>query len=173
VFTTLADIPRHVAEQFARPVFIRRCKAGGFDDWSTEAFVDAIKHLSLGLDTLGVRPGDRVAIMSESRPEWVIADLAILTAGAITVPVYPTLSAIQAAYILADSGARAVIVSDATQVAKIQEIRHRVPGLELVLVIEPAAARGHDVGSIVSLDEVKSRGRAALERDPGLPSPKA
>ena len=80
MFTTLADIPRHVAEQFARPVFLRRCRSGGFDDLSTEAFVDAIKHLSLGLDALGLKPGDRVAIMSESRPEWVVADLAILTA---------------------------------------------------------------------------------------------
>ena len=81
VFTTLADIPRHVAEQFSRPAFVRRCRADGFQDWSTDEFVEAIRNLSLGLDALGIHPGDRVAIMSESRPEWVIADLAILTAG--------------------------------------------------------------------------------------------
>jgi long-chain acyl-CoA synthetase len=170
VFTTLADIPRHVAEQFSRPAFVRRCRANGFQDWSTDEFVEAIRNLSLGLDGLGIHPGDRVAIMSESRPEWVIADLAILTAGAITVPVYPTLAAPQAAYILADAGARVVIVSDAAQLAKIQEIRHRTPALEVVVVIDPPAANARDGGSVLSLAEVSTRGHATLERDPTLPA---
>jgi long-chain acyl-CoA synthetase len=168
MFTTLADIPRHVVELYSRPLFVRRCRATGFEDWSTEQFVDAIRNLSLGLDALGVTPGDRVAIMSESRPEWVMADLAILTAGAVTVPVYPTLSASQAAYILADAGARGVIVSDAVQAAKIQEIRHRAPSVEFVVVFDEGVAR--DGASILTRSEVAARGHAALERDPSLPA---
>jgi long-chain acyl-CoA synthetase len=179
VFTTLADIPRHVAEQFSRPLFIRRCGANGFDDWSTDRFLETIRNVSLGLDALGVRPGDRVAIMAESRPEWVVADLAILTAAAITVPVYPTLSAPQAAFILADSGARGVVVSDATQAAKVQEIRHKTPALEFVIVIDPRGGQSGDGkaagplaagASILTFDDVAMRGHHALERDPTLPA---
>ena len=170
MFTTLADIPRHVAEQFSRPAFIRRCRAGGFDSWSTEEFVDQIRNLSLGLDGMGMHPGDRVAIMSESRPEWVIADLAILTAGAVTVPVYPTLAATQAAYILADSGARVAIVSDAAQLAKLREIRHLTPALEAIVVIDLPAAGGKAGASVLTLADLMARGHASLERDPTLPS---
>jgi long-chain acyl-CoA synthetase len=166
VFTTLADIPRHVAEHFSRAVFVRRCRAGGFEDWSTDAFLDEVRHVSLGLDSLGIHPGDRVAIVSESRPDWVIADLAILTAGAVTVPIYPTLSGAQAAFILADSGSRVAIVSDAAQLAKLQSVRHLAPALELVVVVDEAGP--HEGASVVTFAALAARGRAALERDPGL-----
>ena len=75
--------------------------------------------MSLGLASLGMVNGDRVALLSESRPEWLFADFAILTTGAVTVPVYPTLSARQIGTILRDSGARIAIVSTAAQVEKL------------------------------------------------------
>ena len=87
-------------------------------------------------------PGDRVAIVAESRPEWIMCDLAILAAGAVTVPIYPTLSAAQARYILQDSGARLAIVSTRAAARKLQEVRHLLPALEAVVVMDAAPAAG-------------------------------
>ena len=64
---------------------MRRCRPDSFDEWSSREFFDQIRDLSLGLTSLGVGPGDRVALLSGSRPEWVIADLATLTAGAFGI----------------------------------------------------------------------------------------
>ncbi|HEY8550593.1 MAG TPA: long-chain fatty acid--CoA ligase [Vicinamibacterales bacterium] len=169
MIATLADLPRHIATQYPRQVFLRRCHAGGFDDYSTADVVAAIRELALGLETLGLRHGDRVAIMSESRPEWVFADLAVLSLGAITVPIYPTLTASQAGYILADCGARLAIVSDDRQASKVQEVRHLAPELELVIVIEPSGApTPSNAGSIVTFAEIRRRGRERLAREPEL-----
>src|ERR1044072_5724885 len=75
------------------------------------AFVERVKAVALGLAALGIRPGDRVALLSENRPEWSIADLAILSLGAINVPIYTTQALEQVDYILSDSGARAIFIS--------------------------------------------------------------
>ena len=101
---TLAELPSYLAGRFDRPVLLRRCVAEGFHEFSTREFVDEIRALSLGLRQFGVEPGDRVGLVCESRPEWSIADLAILTAGADNVPVYPTLSAAQTQFILHEAG---------------------------------------------------------------------
>src|SRR5690242_9121242 len=135
--TTLAQLPDDLVRRFPRPVYIRRCQENGFRGWSTEAFVDEIRSLACGLETLGLQPGERVAIMSESRPEWVQADLAILRSAGVTVPIYPTLAPMQASYILQDSGARLAFVSDRVQLAKLQEARHVVPQLGVIVVIDP------------------------------------
>ena len=74
-------------------------------------FIERVKNVALGLASLGVRPGDRIALLSENRPEWSIADLAILSLGAINVPIYTTQALDQIEYILSDSGARAIFIS--------------------------------------------------------------
>ena len=79
---------------------------------SAERFVERVKNVALGLAALGIRPGDRIALLSENRPEWSIVDMAILSLGAINVPVYTTQAVDQIEYILADSGARAIFISD-------------------------------------------------------------
>ena len=117
---------------------------------SSQELFERIRDLSLGLGALGVGPGDRVAIVSESRPEWIMCDMAILAAGAVTVPIYPTLSAAQARYILQDSAARLAIVSTRLQLDKLQEVRHLLPAIEAVVVMEPAAAGA----SVMTLDDV-------------------
>src|SRR5215217_5877468 len=75
-------------------------------------FVERVKNVALGLAAIGVRPGDRIALLSENRPEWSIADLAILSLGAINVPIYTTQALEQVDYILSDSGARAIFISN-------------------------------------------------------------
>lgn len=92
-----------------------------------------VRHAALGLGTLGIRRHDRVAILSENRPEWAIADYACLTTGVTDVPIYPTLPSDQIAYILKDSGAAAIFVSTPEQAAKIAEIRSQLPALTHVI----------------------------------------
>ena len=79
---------------------------------SAETFIERVRSVTLGLASLGLRPGDRIALLSENRPEWSIVDLAILSLGAINVPIYTTQAVDQIEYILADSGARAMFISN-------------------------------------------------------------
>ena len=171
---TLSDLPFALVRRHARPILLRGCRAEGFTDYSTEAYFDAIRQLSLGLSNLGVRRGDRVALISESRPEWTMADFACLTAGGVTVPIYPTHSAAQVGYILADSGARVAIVSDATQAAKVSQVRANLPALEWVVVIDQGSSPGAPApepctppaAATVSLEQVMRCGAARLHMEP-------
>lgn len=136
---TLAELPFRVAGRFSKPVLTGRCEGDRIREWSSRQLFDEVRDLSLGLGALGVRPRDRVAILSDSRPEWVVSDLAILTAGAVTVPVYPTLPANQVGYILAHSGARVVVVADEEQAAKVRAARRDAPAVEAVVVVDRGA----------------------------------
>src|SRR3954463_4722294 len=92
-----------------------------------------VLNLARGLQALGVERGDRVAILSENRPEWAIADFASLTSALTDVPIYPTLPADQITYILKDSGAVAIFVSNRAQAEKVKEIRGQLPALRTVI----------------------------------------
>lgn len=129
---------------------------------SATAFVDRVKHLALGLASLGIRPGDRIALLSENRPEWSIADLAILSLGAINVPIYTTQAVDQIEYILADSGARAIFISNR------RLFRHARPVLanrmlEHLIFFDPDVAQ--DIEKAIPLAEVEASGKQqATER---------
>ena len=131
--------------------------------WQTLTYAEVgtqVRRVSLGLQALGVAPGDRVALLSENRPEWVVADLAVLSAGAVSVPIYPTLPAAQVAYILQDSGAKAVVVSDAKQLAKVQQSQAAAPVLSLLICMEDGSAKG-DVQSLDAIGRMGDQSGAA------------
>src|SRR4026208_912082 len=88
-----------------------RCD-GKWINMPAATFIERIKNCGLGLASRGIRPGDRIALLSENRPEWSIVDLAILSLGAINVPIYTTQAVEQIRYILTDSGARVLFVSN-------------------------------------------------------------
>lgn len=134
---TLADLPLRAAALFDRPALLRRCTAAGFLDWSTQDLLNGVRYLSCGLYERGIRSGDRVALMAESRPEWGVIDLALLSLGAVTVPIYPTLPAVQAGYLLNDSGASLAIVSNLALLTKLREVAASVTSLKEVFVIDP------------------------------------
>ena len=98
------------------------------DEWvpiSSETLGQRVTAVARALRKWGVGKGDRVAILSENRPEWTIADFASLLLGAVTVPIYATLTAEQTAYILRDSGARVVFLSSEAQLQKVLAIREQ------------------------------------------------
>jgi long-chain acyl-CoA synthetase len=119
--------------------------------------------MSLGLRELGIQDGDRVAILSENRPEWAIADYACLTARCTDVPIYPTLPARQIEYILRDSGSVALVVSSAAQLEKVLAIRERLPGLRHIVTLD---AVGAGQAGVLGLEELLRCGRAAVARHP-------
>jgi long-chain acyl-CoA synthetase len=146
----------------ARPAVLRRKHMGRWEDMSGSAVLERVHDVSLGLRDLGVGPGDRVAILSENRPEWAIADYACLALRAVDVPVYSTLPPKQIDYILRDSGAVAIFVSTKHQLAKILELRRQLPALKHVIVFDDLAATE---GTLPFVD-VAIRGRQARERFP-------
>lgn len=131
-------------------------------DLSYRDLADRVEDLSLGLLDIGVVAGERVAILSENRPEWAVSDFACLAARCTNVPIYPTLPTKQTEYVLRDSGAVAILVSTPAQVEKVLAIRERLPALRHVIAFDTVAA----TGSVLTLEEVCARGRAARERHP-------
>jgi len=125
---------------------------------------ERVKAISLGLRELGIKPGDKVAIVSENRPEWALTDYACLCARAADVPVYPTLTAKQTEYILRDSESVAVFCSTKAQVDKVLEVKGGLPGLKYIIAYDADAAAGQ--AGITALAAVEAKGRAAASQHP-------
>jgi long-chain acyl-CoA synthetase len=126
--------------------------------------LERVQAISLGLREIGIAPGDKVAIVSENRPEWALADYACLCARATDVPIYPTLTAKQTQYILHDSESAAVFCSTTAQVDKLLEVRGSLPALKQVIVFDGGAAAQRP--GIMSLAQLEAKGRAAASRHP-------
>jgi long-chain acyl-CoA synthetase len=132
-------------------------------DWSWHSPVEvkaAVYEVAAGLIALGLQPGERVGLISENRPEWVLTDFGAQHAALADVPVYPTLPADQTAFILRDAQARAVFVSNKAQAAKLIQGRSSLPDVEHVICFEPG------VDGSTSFAELRQRGREHLTRDP-------
>jgi long-chain acyl-CoA synthetase len=123
--------------------------------------------IAAGLHSLGVRPQDRVAIASNTRIEWVLADLGILCAGAATTTIYPTTDAKDATFILNDSGSKVLIAEDSAQVDKIANAD--LPGLTAIVVIDGSADEAGEAGvPVMSLADLERKGTKALAEDAEL-----
>src|SRR6266851_2531679 len=125
-----------VAQQRAARPFLWAKRDGKYHPLSWEKAADSVRRLARGLAALGIEPGDRVALVSENRPEWVVADLAIMAAGAVTVPAYVTNTIEDHRHILGNSGARAAIVSSAALAARLIPAAAQVPSVRAVVAME-------------------------------------
>jgi long-chain acyl-CoA synthetase len=153
---TLNELFFAAIEKFDKPDAMLVKRGGRYEPISHREIERRVRHTALGLKTLGIRHGDRVSILSENRPEWAIADYACLTTGVTDVPIYPTLPADQIAYILKDSGAVAIFVSNAEQAAKIAEVRSQLPSLTHVISFEEVGP-----SSDMTIAGLEHRGAAA------------
>ena len=155
---TLNELLFGALDRFAgMPVAMRAKREGVWVELSWSDLAERIQDLSLGLLELGIVPGDRVAILSENRPEWAIADYACLAACCTDVPIYPTLPARQVEHNLADSGSVAVFVSNQHQLEKVLAVRSRLAALRHIIAFEQGAVRP----GVLSLDQVCAMGRSA------------
>jgi long-chain acyl-CoA synthetase len=136
---TLTKLFFHPIDRHPHERAMRYSEGGTWRDISHREVETRVTRLAAALDDMGIGQGDRVAILSENRPEWQISDFAVLCLGAVDVPIYPTLPANQIAYILRDAGAKAVLASTREQLEKILEIRGQVESLREVVVFDEAA----------------------------------
>ena len=151
---TLTQLYFDALTRFDKPDALQVKVKGEYQPISSRTVGERVRRVALGLQELGVRAGDRVAISSENRPEWAIADYACLTASLTDVPLYPNLPPEQAAYILNDAGAVAIFVSDAEQAAKVAQVRQKCTSLRHVITFAPSL---HD-GADLTLADVEARG---------------
>jgi long-chain acyl-CoA synthetase len=165
------DEPRTLVEVFERAVSNHRrpdalnYKRG--DKWvpiSSDDMLTRIRRIAAGLHLLGVGRGDRVAILSESRAEWTLMDGGCMFAGAIDVPIYPTLTASQVAYILKDSGARVLAINSTEKLAQLSDTFTNNPRLEQVIVFDD----GGGTQNAITLTELEKRGEGLLKENPTL-----
>jgi long-chain acyl-CoA synthetase len=161
---TLCDVFLSAAASGKPDLMISKV-GGAWTPVSARDFGYTVRALSLALNSLGVQPGDRVAILSENRPEWAMADYAVLCAGAWSVPIYPTLPPYQIAPLLTDSGAKVVFVSSLEQLGKILTIRAECPALDHVISID--ASPPPEPG-FFSFHAVVDKGRPTLDMSPGV-----
>ncbi|VXB24701.1 AMP-dependent synthetase/ligase [Nocardioides sp. AX2bis] len=175
----LDHLPQNVAVQF-----LDRVKASGSaeafrfprgESWQSVTWDEAgkrVRRLAAGLVALGVTPEQRVGIASNTRYEWVLADLAVMCAGGATTTVYPSTNAEDTAYILSDSDSHVVFAEDAEQLAKLRGRRAELPALTKVI-----AFSDHDGGPtgdddaddwVISMDTLAALGDERLAAEPGL-----
>jgi long-chain acyl-CoA synthetase len=149
---TIADIVSLAAERYGQRPAARFKRDGEWREVSFAELGATVSEIARGLLDLGLAQGDRVALLCTTRVEWTYADLAITAAGGVVVPVYPTNSADECAWVVGNSESRFVVCEDAAQVAKIAAVRGELPLLEAVVSIEP-------VDGVLSLDALRERGR--------------
>ncbi len=131
-------------------VAVRFPRDGTWHEWSFADVGTAVRELARGFAALGIEPGDRVALLGETRPEWTLADAALLAAGCVVVPVYQTNSPGECQYVIEHSGARAIVVENTAQLEKIEAVRDQLPGLEHVVSME-------DTGRTTTVAELRAR----------------
>lgn len=156
---TLADLLPRAAENFgSNGAFLFKNDSESWENVSFDEVLAKVQDLTLGLIDLGVKPGDRVSILGNTRVEWTLFDLAAMSAGAIVAPIYQTNSPVECQYVIEHSGARFLVVEDEAQLEKIRQVKDQLPDLETVIMM---LGKSDDT---VSMDELMERGSKG---DPG------
>jgi len=162
---TLVEVFEHVANVHPRPDTLNYKRDGRWLAIPAAEMLKRVHSIAAGLHSLGVCRGDRVAILSESRPEWVLADAGCMFATAIDVPIYPTLTTPQVRYILKDSGARVLFIQNEEKFQHVREAIAECRAIEQVVFFEkPAGAEPRGI----SLAELEERGRKLEATEPDL-----
>ena len=159
---TLADLLPLAVEKHADKVAqkYKDQSKGEWVDVSYPELGEIAKEVTLGLQELGIDRGDKVGILSNTRPEWTYADFGILATGATVVPIYQTNSPEECHYVLEHSESVAVILEDQDQLDKIRKVRDDLPNLRHVISMEPL-----DGDDVMSLDELREKGRGRSDED--------
>jgi len=169
-FDTVPQLFRRLCKRYRgqeRPVLRHKERGEGWHDITWEQLEARVQALAGFLHQQGIRPGDRVALLSENRPEWAVTDLGAQLVGGVNVSIYTSLPASKVAYILRDAGATACVVSVPVQRKKIEEIVDECPALETVIVMDelpenPPAYMTHWADALADGREYWEANEAAL-----------
>ena len=159
----LCDLHRHTSERLGSRIALRHKRDGLFHDLSWTDYRRQADAAAAGLITLGVQPGDRVAILSENRFEWLVADHAILSCGAADVTLHAPLAAAQVEYQVGHSESRGIIISGQVQADKVFAVLAALPGLEFLVSFEPITAPADCRLKLLTWEGLKHRGWQAGE----------
>jgi long-chain acyl-CoA synthetase len=154
--STIADLLSLSAELFGDRVAQKHKADGEWRDLTFAELGEIVSEIGRGLIDLGIEPGERVCMLCTTRIEWTWCSFAITAAGAVVVPIYPTNSSEECAWVAGDSESVAIVCEDASQLAKVRAVEDRLPSLRHLIVISGDNA---DEGTI-ALDDLRSRGRA-------------
>jgi long-chain acyl-CoA synthetase len=136
---TIADLLPRAAQMYGSAVAVKYKEGDRWVDRTFDEVREVVRPLALGLVTLGVEKGDRVAILGNTRPEWTYFDFAALSIGATVVPIYQTNSPEECRYVLENSDSKVVVVEDAEQLEKVRQVRDQLPQLEHVVLMTGTA----------------------------------
>jgi len=149
-------------------VALREKEFGIWQSVTWREYLEHVKYFSLGLISLGLRPGDKIAIVGDNRPEWVYAELAAQAAGAISLGLYQDSVAKELQYLIDFADARFVVVEDQEQVDKMIEVWDELPKVEKVIYYDPKGLRHYQEPFLMYFPEVEELGRAYEKEHPGL-----
>jgi long-chain acyl-CoA synthetase len=152
---TIADMMALAAERYADRTAVTFKRGDQWAEVSYRELGGIVSEIARGLIDLGLQPGDRAAVLCATRPEWTYSSFGISSAGGVVVPIYPTNSPEECEWVASNSESRFVFCEDAEQVAKIVQVRDRLPRLEAIVVIDPSG----DVADAISLEDLRERGR--------------
>ena len=161
--TTLAGLIVNSVKAYPKPDLMLFKKDGAFRPIAAAEFGEGVKHLALGLRALGFDAGQKLCLLSENRPAWTMTDFAALTAGGLTVPIYTTLVSEQIRYIIDDSDATVVVVSNADQWKKVAPLRAGLTKVRHYITFADEAPEG-----VLTLKAVLDKGRALAGAEPRL-----
>lgn len=155
----------HASNQADKPVLVRR-DGNDWQDLTSAQFLEEVRAVAKGLVASGIKPGEKVALMSRTRFDWTIADYAIWYAGCVTVPIYETSSAEQMQWIISDSDAVAVLVETEENLQLLDDIRSQVPSISHTWIFDRGAlSELRNAGSWISDEDIDARRAAVTPQD--------
>ncbi len=169
-FKTIPQLFEFLTEDYGKKTtknLMYRKVAGKYEGISYAEFKEQTENIAFGLSALGVKKDDKVAIISENRPEWVYSDMAILGLGAIDVPIYPSLTAESIEFILNNSESKGVILSTKFQLNKVLKIKHNLRSVKFIIVLNETDTN-HEEKFIYTFKEAQDMGKTLKAHDPYL-----
>ena len=164
---TLPAVFWNAAERRAGQVWMREKKLGIWRSWTWAQSAEAVDEIAHGLIALGFAPGERASILANTVVEWVLADLAVLSAGGVSSGIYPTDAASQVQFLCDDSKSVLLFVEDDEQLDKALEVRERIPSLRKIVVFDMEGLHDLQDDGVISLAALRELGRAHRQRTPG------
>ena len=165
-YISLTQLLQQHAEHYPDDIAMRQKEFGIWQETTWRQYRNRTHAIAAGLIHLGIGPHEHVGIISENRQEWIVSQLGINSAGAVTCGIYPTSPAAEVVYLLDSADCKAIFCEDQEQVDKVLEIRDRLPKLEHILVFDPKGLEHYDRTLWQSLDDLIEDGRVHLADHP-------
>ena len=163
---TLPDLLARRAVHTPTGVALREKEFGIWQETTWAEYLARVRSFALGLVELGMERGDRIAIIGDNRPEWVIAELAAQSIGALPLGLYQDSISEELAKMLEAADARVIVAEDQEQVDKVLEVRGRVPDLQAIVYYDPRGMYGYEAPGLMAFEEVEALGDDRRDRFP-------